>query len=155
LTRTWLSEQLGKAAVKIADRNGVYFGGGFLTKSMPFSMLVFRPLTATSRSFFSCSVIEPRMLTALSAPAACIPKLAPSHRVSNNSVIDYPEFNWYGEEVNSGSLGDGIAAGYAREIHKGRLNNAFGSLDGLDDAFGKPAHVCLAPPCYLFDEGHT
>lgn len=59
----------------------VYFGGGFLTKSIPFSMLPLRPAVAAARSFFSCSLIPLRISTAFSAPEAY------NHIISNLVII--------------------------------------------------------------------
>jgi hypothetical protein len=49
-------------------REITYLGGGFLTNSMPFSMLALRPVIATSMSFFSWALALPRTLMAFSAP---------------------------------------------------------------------------------------
>ena len=46
-------------------------GGGFATKSTPFSMFPLRPLIAAAINFFSCSLALPRMLMAFSAPEGC------------------------------------------------------------------------------------
>jgi hypothetical protein len=50
------------------ELGGIHFWGGLWAKSTPFWMLPFRPATAASSSFFSFSVMSPRMSTALSAP---------------------------------------------------------------------------------------
>ena len=57
---------------KVIDGNGLYFVGGFLTKSTPFSTFPLRPFVLASRSFFSWSVTPARTLIAFSAPFGCI-----------------------------------------------------------------------------------
>ena len=46
----------------------------------------------------------------------------------------YAEFHGGGEEVNTGSLGDFVATGNARQVDKGRLDDSLLALGGLDDS---------------------
>ena len=50
----------------------IYFGGGFCTKLMPFSMLPLRSALAASRSFFSSELMSGIMFVAFSAPEGYI-----------------------------------------------------------------------------------
>lgn len=57
----------------------IYFGGGFCTKLMPFSMLPLRSALAASRSCFSSELMFGIMFVAFSAPEGYV-------KVSNRQV---------------------------------------------------------------------
>jgi hypothetical protein len=118
-----------------ADGNEVYFGGGFLTKSIPLSILPLRPCTAASSSFFSPSVIEPRISIACSAPEVCL--VFSRYTKLENSGITYTELHGDGEKVDSRVLSNFLSAWNTGQVDERGLDNSAVSLESLDDVFGE------------------
>lgn len=73
------------------------------------------------------------MLTVFSTPLACT-LLACSQ---NDNPDAYAKLNGDREEVDAGSLRNGITARNARQVDEGGLDNAGLALQSLDDALGE------------------
>ena len=123
----------------------IYFAGGFLANSMPFSTFPLRPLVQASSSFFSWSLACSRMLMAFTAPdffecwknsVSWCPFGAREEDDSRSKA--YPELDWHREEVDTRSLGNGIATLDTRKIDESGLDDALLALDRFEDLFGKP-----------------
>lgn len=127
-------------AVDDGRGESVYFGGGFLMNSMPFSMLPLRPLMQASSSCCSLSVTPGRMLIAFSTPLGYQTMSAILWFQKSREEETYAQLHGGREELNAGRLGDLLTTGHAGEVDVRRLDDALLAAGGLDHGFGKSVH---------------
>lgn len=109
---------------------------GWVAKVTPLVMLSFRPSVALLRSFFSFSVMSPRISMAFSAPLGYKHGQPSSYRIDRGKT--YAQLNGNREEVTASLLGDLFTAWHTRKVNIAGLDEALSTRNSLEQLLGEP-----------------